>query len=227
MINRDYILRIAEQLGRELSILIGLRKRNKQEEELIAIDNFFLRYIGMTSRFINSLSDEMLLQTLSPLGKLNVESALWIGGLLHEEGNIYADASNETESYYRYCKALFLLLEAYYQEHIPDETIFIATIQTLILQLADYQLPLHIQRKLFRYYEQRGMYARAENLLFETLEQNPTALLFEDGNAFYQRLALKSELDLQAGELSHEEVEESQAQLAQLQARTDASTHEA
>jgi Family of unknown function (DUF6483) len=217
MINKDYILRIAEQLGRELSILVGLRKRNKQEEELIAIDNFFLKYIGMTSRFINSLSDEMLLQTLAPLGKLNIESALWIGSLLHEEGDIYADYGNETESYYRYCKALFLLLEAFYQEHIPDDTIFLATIQDLSDKLSVYQIPMHLQRKVFRYYEQRGMYARAENLLFETLEQTPDESLFADGNAFYQRLSLKSEIDLQAGDLSHEEVEESQAQLTQLQ----------
>lgn len=217
MINRDYILRIAEQLGRELSILIGLRKRDKREDELIAIDNFLLKYIGMTSRFINSISDEMLLQALSPLGKLNIESALWIGSLLHEEGNIYADMGNTTESYYRYCKALYLLLEAFYQEHIPDETIFITTIHELITKLSVYEMPLHIQRKLFRYYEQKGMYAQAENILFDYLEQSPDAAMFADGTAFYQRLTLKSASDLAAGDLSHEEIVESQQQLAQMQ----------
>jgi hypothetical protein len=217
MINRDYILRIAEQIGRELSILIGLRKRKKHEEELIAIDNFLLKYIGMTSRFINSLSDEMLLQTLSPLGKLNIESALWIGALLNEEGDIYAEQQNTTESFYRYCKALYLLLEAFYQEHIPDETIFQTTIQELIQKLSEYEMPLHIQRKLFRYYEQTGMYARAENVLFDYLERSPDTEMFANGAEFYQRLALKSETDLQAGELSHEEVEESRQQLEQMQ----------
>lgn len=217
MINRDYILRIAEQLGRELSILIGLRKRDKREEELIAIDNFLLKYIGMTSRFINSLSDEMLLQTLSPLGKLNIESALWIGGLLNEEGDIYADLHKTTESFYRYCKALYLLLEAFYQEHIPDETFFQTTIQELIQKLSEYEIPLHIQSKLFRYYEQTGRYASAENMLFDYLERSPDSEMFVNGVEFYQRLALKSEADLQAGELSHEEVEESRQQLARMQ----------
>jgi hypothetical protein len=217
MINRDYILRIAEQLGRELSILIGLRKRDKREEELIAIDNFLLKYIGMTSRFINSLSDEMLLQTLSPLGKLNIESALWIGGLLNEEGDIYADLHKTTESFYRYCKALYLLLEAFYQEHIPDETFFQTTIQELIQKLSEYEMPLHIQCKLFRYYEQTGRYASAENMLFDYLERSPNSEMFVNGVEFYQRLALKSEADLQAGELSHEEVEESRQQLARMQ----------
>jgi hypothetical protein len=41
--------------------------------------------------------------------------------------------------------------------------------------------------------------------------------MFANGAEFYQRLALKSETDLQAGELSHEEVEESRQQLEQMQ----------
>jgi hypothetical protein len=110
-----------------------------------------------------------------------------------------------------------LLLEAFYQEHIPDETIFQTTIQELIQKLSEYEMPLHIQRKLFRYYEQTGMYARAENVLFDYLERSPDTEMFANGAEFYQRLALKSETDLQAGELSHEEVEESRQQLEQMQ----------
>ena len=86
MINKDYILRLAEQIGRSLAIILGLRKYNQQEEALIYIDSVLLKTTGMTSRFINSLSEEMLLQIFSPMGILNVESCLWTATLLKAEG---------------------------------------------------------------------------------------------------------------------------------------------
>src|SRR5579864_1066132 len=74
LINKDYILRLAERIGRELSILLGLRKRDEIEEGLITTDNLLMSSTGLTSRFINALSEEMLLQSLSPLGRPNIET---------------------------------------------------------------------------------------------------------------------------------------------------------
>ena len=215
MINRDFILRIAEMFGRELSILIGLRERKQYEEELIAIDDLLLKKVGLTSRFINSLSEEMLLQLLSPLGQLNVESCFWIAGLLMEEGEVYESLGNSTESYYRYLKSLYLLLEIAYQEHIQQDSFVTPSIKTLIAKLKAYTLPAHLQRKLIRYYEQQGMYAQAENVLFESLEQHPEKTTLQQGREFYQRLLKKSEMDLQVGNLSTEEVQEGLTQLQQ------------
>ncbi|GCE03670.1 DUF6483 family protein [Dictyobacter aurantiacus] len=213
MINKDYILRLAEQIGYELSILIGLRKRNRFQDELIAIDNLLLKYTGLTSRFINSLADELLLQSLSPLGKLNVDSALWIASMLKEEGAAYEGLANSNESYYRYTKSLYLLLELLFQEHVGSDSPLYNEAEELIHKLADYALPAHIQQKLFRYYEQRGMYAQAENFLFDLLEQHPSPETLQAGQEFYQRLQKKSTTDLQLGDFSHEEVQEGLDQL--------------
>lgn len=215
MINKDYILRLAEQIGYEISILIGLRKRNHHQDELIAIDNLLLKYTGLTSRFINSLSDELLLQSLSPLGKINVDTGLWIAALLKEEGTAYESLGNSNESYYRYTKSLYLLLELLYQEHVGADSPLYDDAEDLIQKLADYELPAHIQQKLFRYYEQRGMYARAENILFDLLEQHPSSTALQQGQEFYQRLQKKSSTDLQLGNFSPEEVQEGLDQLQQ------------
>ncbi|WP_236022901.1 DUF6483 family protein [Dictyobacter formicarum] len=213
MINKDYILRLAEQIGYELSILIGLRKRNRYQDELLTIDNLLLKYTGLTSRFINSLSDELLLQSLSPLGKMNVDTGLWIASLLKEEGAAYEGLGNSNESYYRYTKSLYLLLELLHQEHVGTDSTLYDDADELIQKLTDYALPAHIQQKLFRYYEQRGMYGRAENILFDLLEQYPSAKVLQEGHEFYQRLQKKSSIDLQLGDFSHEEVQEGIEQL--------------
>ncbi|GAC1358560.1 MAG: hypothetical protein NVS2B12_00570 [Ktedonobacteraceae bacterium] len=213
MINRDYILRLAEQIGRELSIVLRLRKRDQYEQALIAIDDLLLHKVGLTSSFISSLTEEVLVRALSPLGKLNVEACLWIAALLHAEGEIYEAKADDTASYYRYLKALYLFIEALLQERFPDDSNFYLSIKELISKLAAYELPGTIQLQLIRYYEYIGMYAQAENILFQQLEAEPTHMLIEQGHAFYARLLEKDDFDLQAGNFSREEVYEGITQL--------------
>src|SRR5437773_2331073 len=67
MINKDYIMRIVERLGRALARILYMRQANQNEEALIYIDDLFMRTLGIGSGFINSVSDEMLLAMISPL----------------------------------------------------------------------------------------------------------------------------------------------------------------
>jgi tetratricopeptide (TPR) repeat protein len=217
MLNKDYILRIFEQFGRELAIIVGLRKRNKNEDALIYIDNLFLQMTGLTSSFINGLSEEMLIKTFSPLGQLNAHACLWTASLLKAEGEVYEDLGNANESYYRFHKALFLLLEVILHEPVDDDSELFQAVDDLQQKLADYELPVPIREKLFAYYEHLGKYATAEDLLFELLEMSPPdPLAFDLGRDFYVRLQKKSEADLLAGNFSHEEVAEGLAHLQQL-----------
>src|SRR6266567_7344999 len=189
MLNRDYILRIFEQLGRELAIITGLRKHNKYEDALTYIDNLFLQMTGLTSGFINSISEEMLIKTFSPLGRLNAQTCLWTASLLKAEGGVYEDLGNANESYYRFHKALFLLLEVILHEPVDDDSELFQAIDDLQQKLADYELPVPIKEKLFAYYEHIGRYATAEDLLFEMFEQSPPdAHAFVLGLDFYTRL---------------------------------------
>lgn len=220
MLNRDYILRIVEQFARELAIIVGLRKRNKYQDALIYIDNLFLQMTGLTSSFINGLSEEMLIKTFSPLGQLNAHTCLWTASLLKAEGEVYEDLGNANESYYRFHKALFLLLEVILHEPFDDDSELFQVVDDLQQKLADYELPVPIREKLFAYYEHISRYATAEDLLFELFELSPPdAHAIVLGLDFYTRLQQKSEADLVAGNFSHEEVEEGLAHLQGLQKR--------
>lgn len=215
VINKDYILRLAERIGRELSIVLGLRKRESAEESLIAIDDLLTQSTGFSSRFLNTLSEETLLQLLSPLGQLNVESGLWIASLLYAEGTFHEEKGNNTESYYRYLKALTLLLAVLKSDPIDRQEPFATIIQDLLQKLDAYQLPAPLQHQLFWYYERQGAYAQAENILFELLEDQPgNASLRSQGQAFYNRLLAKEDSDLQAGNLTRAELREGLAQLS-------------
>jgi hypothetical protein len=217
MINKDYLLRMAEKVGRALATIMGLRKYNKDDEALIFIDDTLLKTVGLTSRFLNSLSEEMLVKTISPLATLNVEACLWIASLLKSEGEIYESQDNTQASYYRYHKALYLFLTLILHEPVPDDSNVYGDIDTLSNALEDYELPTPTKILLFAYYEQSGNYARAEDTLFDLLETDAeirqTSSLRERGQAFYMRLRAKSDADLLNGNFSREEVEEGIVQL--------------
>ncbi len=214
MINKDYILRIAEQVGRYLAIILHLRQANRHEEALIYIDELFLQTVGMTSSFINSVTEEMLLHMLSPLGKLDINKCLWVAALLKAEGEIYEDQGNEKESYYRYLKSLRLFLEAQLHERTLSTSTFYVEAEELLQKLKEYELPDTIKGKLFSYYELTGRYAKAEDTLFELLEtDHVNREIIQQGIAFYQRLQVKSDSDLEAGEFSRDEVKEGLAEL--------------
>jgi hypothetical protein len=209
MINKDYILRLAERIGRELSIFLRLRQRDNHEETLIYIDDQLLNTTGMTSSFINSLSEEMLLRALTPLGAAHVDLSRWliVAAWLKIEGDVYEEMGKNGESYYRYLKSLFLFLETLKREPIDEQPLFATEIQELLTKLSDYELPITLKSRLFWYYEYKGQYAKAEDILCEIQEIAPDDQEFNAlGKTFYQRLQMKSEIDLHAGNFSHEEV---------------------
>jgi len=214
MINKDYILRMAEKFGRAMAIVLHLREYNKYEEALISVDDFLLQVTGLTSSFINSVSDEMLIQAISPLGTLNVEKCLWVAVLLKAEGEIYDDEGKSNESYYRYLKSLHLYLLTLTRETIAPVASIYSDIQELLNTLSDYELPISTQEKLFSYYELTGKYDKAEDVLFEIIAASTEkSAVIEQGRAFYARLEAKNDYDLERGNLSREEVTEGLVQL--------------
>jgi hypothetical protein len=221
MINKDYIMRIVERLGRALARILYMRQANQNEEALIYIDDLFMRTLGIGSGFINSVSDEMLLAMISPLGAFNIEKCLFIAALLKVEADIYADWDNSNESYHRYLKSLHLFLEAALREGNltladPDVTVS-SEIDDIVKKLDAYELPLKTKSKLFQYYEKMGKYSQAEDALFEMIEAEDAGKdIVEQGIAFYTRLQQKSDAELLAGNLPREEVAEG---LAHLKAR--------
>lgn len=76
-------------------------------------------------------------------------------------------------------------------------------------------LPPNVKDQLWRYAEQTGQFAKAEDWLFALLADAPgNDDLIRRGIAVYQRLCERSDAELQAGQLPREEV---LAGLAELQ----------
>jgi tetratricopeptide (TPR) repeat protein len=155
MTQKDYILRIAENIGRALAQIIYEREIHDYQGALSLIDELFKQTVGAGSGFIHAVSDETVLAMLTLLGILNVEKALLIATLLKAEGDIYGDQGNPDAAYESYLKALNLLLEIVLRDDQLHDLRCSPQVEYLLSKLEAYELPLDTRRLLFRYDEQR------------------------------------------------------------------------
>ncbi len=210
----DYILRIAEQVGRALAQILYQEQRQDYQGALDFIDEQYKQSLGMGAGFIHSAPEETLLAMLTSLGELNAEKCWLLATLLKAEGEIYQLQENENDSYYSFLKALNLYLEVLSVDNSFDHIDQVAEIEGLTHKLADYDLPQHTQEMLFRYFERTGRFSQAEDTLDEMLTAHPgNHSIVVKGIAFYHRLQQKSDSVLRSGNLSRDEVEDGLSRL--------------
>src|SRR5258708_14711140 len=73
MTQKDYILRIAENVGRALAQIIYDKEIHDYQGALSLIDELCKQTVGAGSGFIHAISEETLLAMLTLLGILNVD----------------------------------------------------------------------------------------------------------------------------------------------------------
>ncbi len=152
MTQKDYILRIAEDVGRALAQIIYHEEIQDYQGALSLIDELFKQTVGMGSGFIHAISEETLLTMLTLLGILDVEKALMIATLLKAEGDIYEDQGNPDKAYYSYLKSVNLFLEIVLRDDNLHDLRCSSEIEDLLGKLEAYELPLNTRRLLFQLY---------------------------------------------------------------------------
>ena len=158
MTQKDYILRIAENVGRALAQIIYDKEIHEYQGALSLIDELCKQTVGAGAGFIHAISEETLLAMLTLLGILNVEKALLIATLLQAEGDIYEDQGNPDAAYESYLKALNLFLEIVLRDDHLHDLRCSPQVEDILGKLEAYELPLDTRRLLFQYYEQRRAY---------------------------------------------------------------------
>jgi hypothetical protein len=156
MTQKDYILRIAEDVGRALAQIIYHQEIRDYQGALTLIDEVFKQTVGAGSGFIHAISEETLLAMLSLLGILNVEKALLIATLLKAEGDIHEDQGNPDAAYDSYLKSLNLFLEILLRDDKLHDLRVFPQVEELLGKLEAYELPLNTRRLLSQYYEHIG-----------------------------------------------------------------------
>lgn len=222
MAQRDYILRMFEEMSRALAQLLYHRQMKDYQAAHDLIDEQLRQTLGMGSGFLHSLSDETLLAMLTTLDTLNLEKCWLVATLLKTEGDLYQEEQDEARSYYSYLTACNLFLEMLYDQCPNKDFERSVEVEELSNELEEYELPMRTRQLFFWYFERTGSYRKAEELLFDMLETianhemegaDEMKEALEKGTAFYARLLGKDEADLKTGKVSHASIQESLARL--------------
>ncbi|KKC47567.1 MULTISPECIES: DUF6483 family protein [Paenibacillus] len=197
MFQRDYIMRMIEQLGQVAGAVLGLKKEWRHAEALQAIEELLEKQFRLNSRLLRSLSDEDLVAMLSRSGNPDHAQLQVLAVLLREEADLLLELGQESAAFVLRIKSLhlFMRLSLMGAERIaadPDEEA-----ERQLEALASYELPPDTKRLAARWMEQRGSYALAEDLMFELEEDGELAP--GENEAFYRRLLLQDDERLAAG----------------------------
>ncbi len=152
MTQEDYILRIAEDVGRVLAQVIYHKEIHDYQGSLSLIDELFRQTVGAGSGFIHAISEETLLAMLTLLSVLNVEKALLVATLLKAEGDIYEDQGDPEAAYESYLRSLDLFLEILLLDDNLHDLHVSSEVEDLLGKLEAYELPQHTRRLLFQLY---------------------------------------------------------------------------
>jgi hypothetical protein len=207
MYRRDYLLRMIERLAQIIARILGQKDLKSAEEALIEIDQAGKMFGGLDRTMISSFATEDLISLMHAGGTFDTNKCLAIAELQYAEGQVLEACDREGEYMIRFQRSLRFFLEAVTEDRNIPAGRYDEKIHTLVQKLHDIVFPLALQKKLFQYYEDRGEYAKAEDVLFELLETNPVESR-NDGIVFYKHLLLKTDAELEQGNLPRKEIEE-------------------
>jgi hypothetical protein len=214
MITEDYFLRMINQLAYVLASVLKQMKLKRFDEALEEIQASSKQLLGMDLRLLTTLSDTEFIRLLSLGERFDVEKCVVIGELLKAVGDVREQQGREDDAFPLRSTALSLLLELSGEEYgtLPQE--YYAEVTALMQKLASAELPLRMKKKVFRYYEKMGKFDKAEDVLFEIVDEDVT--FADEGTAYYDRLRAKTDEQLRQGNLPREELEDSMADLRKM-----------
>lgn len=224
MMQRDYILRLIEQLGQVWAILYTLVSKGQIAEALLVIDQALQRLVGFSLAEAEALSADDLIALIRLSGSRLEESIVAdqltvLASLLREAADAYAIQGDPDRADNQRLKALHLFLAALTGNGSPSSPQVAEAVEPLLEQLSEYELPARVKDLLWQHFERVGQFAKAEDWLFELLEDDQAEPdTVERGIAFFERLLERSDAELVQGDLPRDEV---LAGLAQLQAMHD------
>ena len=201
-------MRQMEQAVRLLQMALGLIKWQNYPEALSMIDEGFQQFFGFDSNFVNAMPLEYLLGMLRQGEVLDADGCLLMAALLKAEGQIYEAAGDDERAYHRYVRTLRLILAVFESQRAHSCPPAWGEVDEVVGKLAQFELPIDLQERLFHYYKAQARYADAEDVFWQWVEAGEfNQHIVDTGRIFYQALLALSDEALLTGGLSRSEVQ--------------------
>lgn len=205
MFRKDYILRLIEEFGLVLKRIVELKQNRNLDEALQEVKMAIEKYMGLDAGLIAMSSDSALLSLLTMGGqKLETSKCVLLAELLKEQGELFGMCGEAYQSYWSYSRSLALFAEALAQDAILRTEENQSDLEFLVNKLHTYEIGPSIKERLFKYYEATGRFDRAEDVLYELLDREPSRI--GEARLFYERLSSMDDGVLEQGGLPRAEI---------------------
>ena len=208
MFKDDYIMKIIRQASMVFHRAVGLVRTDQLDEAEGVIEEAATEYLGMDWQTVEGNSAEMLISLLGNNDQAGLGQMIMLADLLKAQGIIYVEDENEDGVYASFLKALEIRL-ALTIGHDLSNAHLDATIDELVDEhLGEYVLPTPVVQQLFIYYEKTTQFDKAEDVLWELVDDHITDDdMVQTGLEYYERLLQKTDTDLATGGISRAEVQ--------------------
>jgi hypothetical protein len=221
MIQRDYILRMIEELRRVLASIMAYRAEGRWQEVEGTVDEQFRRLIGVGTSEATKLSETELLARLMHGEATQVvqDKMVFLIRLFKEAGDAAMAQDRPGQGHDLLLKGLELRVGSYWGEEPSEHADFAPPVEAFTTALAGISIPPRTQVMLMHHHERMGAFAKAEDALYALLEAVPDSLEAVDwGIDFYQRLQGCSDTALESGNLPRSELDAGLAELRERRA---------
>jgi tetratricopeptide (TPR) repeat protein len=207
---QDYILRQIQLAGQAWARIVRLIKDRQFETAHMVLDQAYHQLIGLSPEAVLERTPNDLIARLrfGEAPAAGRDKCLALATLLRASGDTAAAQGDSAIAAEAYHKALLLLLDSALRDPslvLPD---YVSTVESLDAELSAHALPVTTQQQLLLYYEQAGVYAKAEDILWAMLHAAPgDCVIVGFGRALYARLQQLSDAALIAGDLPRDEVD--------------------
>ena len=207
MFQKDYIMRMIEQFTTALATIIGLKSANKIEEQQLVVDKALYDFTGLSESAMETLSYKDLISLVSGFKEINPVKCYIMAELMKEKADVFERLGQTDQAYNLYLKSFSIYADVLLLNQSSELEPNFKTIHQTINKIKQFPLPKETQILLFHYYEQIMNYDKAENVLFELIDQSSDKkVMRSEGIAFYDRLLNKKSEELEKGNLPRDEV---------------------
>lgn len=211
-------MRMIAEIIQAIAQLNVLKEERRWDEAGESLDDELERLFRTNAKKILGLSDtELFALVIQGESTLAVrEKTLVLSTFLSEAGEIAAAQHQPDESREYYLKALHLLLDVLGRGEVFEYPAFVPKVETLVSALQEHPLPFATRALLMQHYERTGELAKAEDMLYSILDDNPhNQTVYDFGIAFYQRALQQSDTALAEADLPRGEVEDGLREIQQ------------
>lgn len=202
MLQRDYLMRMTEMLTAVIAKVMFNKETKNYEEAEKEIETAAKTIVGLDLRIINILNPQDIIQ-LMKTSDLYAGRCLVSAELLKEYADVHELNGKDNSSII--LKSLNLYIEAILSKELPEPEKYYSKINELISFIAESDLQDDLNFKIIDYYEFSGQYSKAEDMIFELIENNNKDII-DRSVSFYKKLLHRTDEELESGNLSREEV---------------------